>query len=570
MSTSPTRRISDYLNLKTTLLRGEFVLLICAVVCAFLIRLYFFRFHPAVEGDGVHYAELARNIVRGSLWQGFYAYRASLYQIMVAATALMFKQDVVRSGQFVSALWGSLLVIPVYLFARSIGGRSVAVVAACLTVIHQTLITFSATLYTESSYLFFLWSGLYCAWIVLSKGRIHYAAGAGTLLGVAALVRVEGNTYFVLVLAIALALALWPGGASSRKPHIIAVILLALTFLAVVGSASTLMWMRTGESPFSSKAVTNLVLGEDVGDYSATRLAQRTLSLSPGSSDFTFSQEVANTSLLGFVASHPTEMLGRIYRNLGKLDREVLIPVLRPSDFSGAMAWFFALAVLGLFGMPWTRKNAGLHLFLAAVVLFGIASTSLFFFHPRLILPWLPAFIVWASQGTKNLICWYRKSWGSSVTCFASIRFLRGHRVAVLRATVVLAALVLLLNNVRTAPYYVHPLDLAYKESGLWMKVNLPPSRTLMADNPFVPFYYDTRAYVLFPYASWPDTLSYARAHTVQYVLVTESGMSAAQFPQGQLLFSEKPPEELELLKEFRVADGDRIRLFEIVGAEHS
>jgi hypothetical protein len=163
------------------------------------------------------------------------------------------------------------------------------------------------------------------------------------------------------------------------------------------------MWMRTGESPFSSKAVANLVVGEDVGDYSAARSAQRTLSLSPGSSDQAFSQEVANASLLGFVASHPTEMIGRIYRNLGKLDREVLIAALRPSDFSGAMICFFALAVLGLFGMPWTRENAGLHLFLAAVVVFGITSTSLFFFHPRLVLPWLPAFIVWASQGTKNL-----------------------------------------------------------------------------------------------------------------------------------------------------------------------
>ena len=139
-----------------------------SVLVAFLVRVYFFRFHEAVEGDGVHYATLARNIVQGSFWDGFYAYRASLYQVMVAGVALLFRLEIECSGQLVSAFWGALLTVPVYHFGRALGGREVGLIAILFVIVHQALVTFSAMLFTEPTYMFFLYSGLLYGYLALT------------------------------------------------------------------------------------------------------------------------------------------------------------------------------------------------------------------------------------------------------------------------------------------------------------------------------------------------------------------------------------------------------------------
>jgi len=288
-------------------------------VLAFAVRVYFFQFHPAVEGDGVHYAALARNILEEELAYGFYAYRASIYKVMVAVVAWITGQDIVLSGQFVSALWGSLLVVPVYLFGYRIGGKWVALLAACLAIIHQALIHFSAMLFTEATYLFFLYSTFYCAWVGLNQKEWRYTTLAGICAAVAVLVKMEGILYLFLLLIFYLLAVVFSSTVPLRRVsavNAIAFISASLfTLLPVIASTT----MITGESPLSSKASVNLILGEDVGDYSPARAAQRMLSLSANAEQFTFAEEAAGFSFIDYVVTHPKELVARVYRNLGNI-----------------------------------------------------------------------------------------------------------------------------------------------------------------------------------------------------------------------------------------------------------
>lgn len=97
----------------------RWVVLCTLVGLAFLVRAITFQFHPIIEGDGVHYASLARDIlVKRDLRTGIMPYRASLYQFIVAPMALVVG-DVELAGRLVSTIFGSLLIIPVFFWPRA-------------------------------------------------------------------------------------------------------------------------------------------------------------------------------------------------------------------------------------------------------------------------------------------------------------------------------------------------------------------------------------------------------------------------------------------------------------------
>lgn len=559
------KKIQLYRQTISTWLSRESTILLFAILTALLVRIYFFQFHEAVKGDGVHYAQLARNIVQGNFWDGFYSYRASLYQVMVAWVALLFELNIEFSGQIVSAFWGALLIVPIYYFGRELGGKTVGFIAVLMVIVHKMLIDFSAMLFTEPTYMFFLYSGLLFGWWSLREKNILFAVFGGLFLAIASLVRSEGVVYFLFLIMVFIVASITMKCGAIQWSVITNGLWASLSFFIVAGSFSLLIWINIGELPFTSKSTTNLILGEDVGDYDVQRMSERLLSLSIESNDLAFSEEINQTSLIGYLTTQPLHIIGRIYRNLGQLDRNILISTLRPSDLSGAMTGFFVLIVLGILGIPWTRQSVSLHLYLMAIVLFGIVTTAFFFFHPRLVLPLLPVFVLWASQGVLNFSCWLKNSWQNvilnTVSSFPVLYKVGSFAKITLGFGIIM---LLLLNNVRTAPYYVNPLSLAYKSTGIWMKDHLLADEVLMADNPFVPYYYESSGYVLFPYADWTTTLTYSCNKGVEYILVTESVMVQAKFPQTGQLWDLVDTPEIDLIREFKVDDVDRIRLFRL------
>jgi hypothetical protein len=554
----------QHLGARTRVTRRELVLLAALVAAALLIRLYAFRFHPAIEGDGIHYASLARDMLAtGDLSWGLSPYRASLYQYLVAGAAVV-AGDVHLAGKWVSALAGALLVVPLWLLARTMFSRPVAWITAALVVVHQALLNYSAMLFTESVFLLLLWTGLYAGWRGIMDRKPGAGLISGLLLGLAATAHPQGIGSVFVPLALA-GLQFVQRGRDSWRRLVWSAGLLLLGFGFLVGAFTLAVRLEWGQSPWSSKTLPNLIAGEDHDAYDPARTARYLWTVDESGQGYGVDAAAAETSVLGYILAHPLELAGRMYRNLGRLDREILQSALRPSQFTGAQTLFAILVGLGLFGAVWSKRTVPAHLYLGTVVAFNFLSNSLFFFHDRLLLPIVPAVLIWCALGMLHLGGWFGAMLGNQ-----EAQPHLNRRLALAGWAVFLTlCLVLVANYVRLAPTLIGS-PVHEKEVGLWMRENLPQNVRLMADNPYTAYYFytGTQAYVRTPYENYERFIAFAQEAKVDYLLLTEWVIVDWDFPIKHLFGLTLPEEDLELLKEWRFESDQRARLFRVLGAD--
>ena len=123
------------------------------------------------------------------------------------------------AGRLISAVFGALLVIPVFYLARSSSGRTPALIAAWAVALHPLLVTASTTLLALSTYLTLLFAGAWYALVAMQSGRLAVAAIAGVLFALATLTRSEGLVFVAAVLIATVDMA----GRSTQKLRVPAV-----------------------------------------------------------------------------------------------------------------------------------------------------------------------------------------------------------------------------------------------------------------------------------------------------------------------------------------------------------
>ena len=540
---------------------AEWTALGAVVGIALVLHIATFRFHPVIEGDGIEYAGLARLIlIQHDLAGGLTAYRASLYQYLMAGVAV-FTEDIHLAGKIVSAAFGALLLAPLFFLAKRLFGVTVAWVTVLLALTHQVLLNYSGMLFTESSLLFFLWSGLLAGWLTLSSARPLYAVTAGLLLGVGAAFHPQGTVYILIPLLLLFLQCMKPPGGQGQRRQVTAFTSLILGFALVYGAFNWAVGQASGGVPLGGKLLPNLVYGEDMDASNPQRTVSQLWKLDENGSTLALDAKISATSVAQYVLQHPGQLISRAYRNLGKLDRETLLNAIRPSQVSGSQALFAALVVLGLFGAPWRRQEAKAQVYLALIVACNILSNAFFFFHERLIVPVLPAFLIWAALGVVRLGHW--------VTATAQNLWPQHTRISRLSVYAGWTALLLLcgvftLNYFRLQPELIDHQLAHQRDVGLWMQENLPQDATLMTDNPFTPYYYykGVQKFVMTPYAPYEQFMTYARSKDVDYVFLSEWVTTAWEFPIRDLLESGVSHEGLDLVHEWTFQDGKRARLF--------
>ncbi len=152
-------RILDGLTAEDAALKRPGWILAFLILLALALRLMLFRYHHIIEGDGIHYAALARLISHDRNFLGAAnEYWSNLWPLVIAAFDV-FVRDIELAGRLASSVFGSLTVVPVYLVAREFLNQRGGLVAASLVVAQPFLLRFSVLLYTESFYTFLL------AWI---------------------------------------------------------------------------------------------------------------------------------------------------------------------------------------------------------------------------------------------------------------------------------------------------------------------------------------------------------------------------------------------------------------------
>lgn len=459
------------------------------------VRMYLLSFDRVVWGDEPFYLWLGRNWLtgKGYSFTGYSdVHHTPLYPLL---TGLLYL--VTRSMELASSIcyviFGTLLVVPIYLTARRFYGRAVGYISALLLALWPALtaaVLRWGTL-TEPPYYFFIYSGVYCAILAMERGRARYYAGAGAFFALAYLVRPEAIGH-LLVVAAALVVVRLSERRLFTRSVLLGFVAYMAGFLLFFMPYAYYVSLHTGSWMVTEKAGVTFVTGIGLSAGDTVAFDRTTWGLdSTGAEVFFFSRESYNVSMLDYVRQYPVEFMRLLYRNAWRFLSYLVSVRLFPS-------FLMPFVALGLFGVPWDKVRAKREVVWLASAL-PVLGFILFFIQDRYIATLLPTLIVWAARGLHV--------WGQWLA--DTISMVRGRRavsdesegeVAPLwRQLCVVLPLVLLLAffayrlpaTLRTTSSGSYRM--AHKDVGLWLEDRVDRDTVIMSRYPAIAFHADAR-----------------------------------------------------------------------------
>jgi len=152
--------------------------------------------------DGVLYIQLARALNEGNLDAGFQQMHLNTFPVVLVVLHRL-GLDWEVAGRVWGVVISSLVVLPMYGWARRQFDQRVALVACLLYAVHTSLIEWSAELIRDPTFWFLFVLSIYLLWRAVTEVRLGFFVAAGGVITLASLTRVEG--LFLLI-----PLVLWP------------------------------------------------------------------------------------------------------------------------------------------------------------------------------------------------------------------------------------------------------------------------------------------------------------------------------------------------------------------------
>jgi 4-amino-4-deoxy-L-arabinose transferase-like glycosyltransferase len=168
--------------------RREILILLLA---ALLVRVYKGVVTPVIAEDGVAYIEQASLFLSGAWGEALGAHYPPLYPLSLALVAWIISDPII-AGKAVSAIFGTLGILPLRALGLEIFPAGTVRIALVLYIVSPFLLTFSGEVLSESAFVFFVLCALAGIW----KGRLLPVIGSGISLGLATLTRPEGAILF--------------------------------------------------------------------------------------------------------------------------------------------------------------------------------------------------------------------------------------------------------------------------------------------------------------------------------------------------------------------------------------
>ena len=234
----------------------DLILIVLLFLAALSVRIYSFKFFHVIPTDGTSYVETARAIGRGDIGGiGVYGF----YPVLIWV-ANSFISDGELAGRLVSLLFGSLLIIPLYLLGKDIFSRSVALSACLVAVVWPPLVSSSCEVITQSTHTTLQLAGVYFVWRAFKGYRISDGFLAGFFFGLTFLTRPEGVLLFFMT---PLAFFYYRLKAIAKKPGFLGAYV--GTFFVLFAINLVLVHHVTGEWQLSAK--TNSALNDALSYY---------------------------------------------------------------------------------------------------------------------------------------------------------------------------------------------------------------------------------------------------------------------------------------------------------------
>lgn len=181
----------------------DILFLLLLIMVAFLIR-YVVLFSQSSFGlysDDVIYMSMARSFLEGDFSKILHPWWSPFFPL-VSAFFHVFIEDWGLTGRAVSVVFGSLLVVPIYIITKTYTNRFAAILSGIFIVLFRPLVNSSIQPLSESLLIFFIWMALMMSLKSLAAKNIYIAFSAGIFWGLASLTKSEGALFFISLLFI--------------------------------------------------------------------------------------------------------------------------------------------------------------------------------------------------------------------------------------------------------------------------------------------------------------------------------------------------------------------------------
>jgi 4-amino-4-deoxy-L-arabinose transferase-like glycosyltransferase len=386
------------------------LLLLLIVLSALAVRTFCVVFFSGeMNSEGTEYARIAQNLLAGNGYVGMATpgtqlFFPPLFPFLIAAAAWMVGNAEV-GAHMVCVVFGTLLILPVYLISRRMFGERAALVAAALTAFHPYFIMFSVDVFCELTFLTVLLSAIYSAMYAASNPTAPAFAVSGVLYGASYLLRSEALLYMFVALGCVLLTPLIVARNNLHNLRSVAgrALLIPLVFFVVASPYIAWLSMHAGQLRLEGKSPLN----------GAVQL-KMAKGLSANEASFSVDQNLTEQGVFYHTNANTIESYHLSLGELGVMIKGRIKAVLESAAVA-VVGWLspalFALAVLGLFGRAWSPRLAVDQLHLVALLVLSIVGT--FFIHfaaLRFYLPVLVVFSIWAGASMKGFKSWARRS----------------------------------------------------------------------------------------------------------------------------------------------------------------
>jgi len=495
---------------------------------ALALRLPMLPWHRIVEGDGAHYAALARAFLGGDASGLANPYWSNLWPGVIAATAWLTQLDVVSAGRAASLLAGSVLAPATAALASHTLGRRTGLLAGLLVACHPWLIHFSTLVFTESFF------ALLLVMVLLSAVRRQSGSGVGATgvwAGLALVTRPEASAAIAAVTFDFLR----RGRTVGYKTILPAVSLFATIVLVFLLGRALLVHQYFGSWDFGgTKGTANLFIGLAETDIEKERVATE---ITPEGGN-ALAKATEETTLLRFASANPGLVAGHVRANLAEFAASSLrvfpfVPLVggRPALWQGEWpkmlaVWAISLSAIALvgLGLALTAPRPPLLLVMTALV-YAIGLTP-FTIHDRLVVPLVPLFLVFMAYGLARAT--HSLPLGSA-----------GVRIGLTAAAGILGPLSVM--GLQRAPALDYASDpVIQRSAGEWLAARYPQDTTFMTAAAIVGFYFHDAAHsdleVVIPWAGYPVVIEVARKEGVRLIVVPEWHLRATRHPAADVL----------------------------------
>lgn len=184
--------------------RNELAILICLVIFALLIRLYYFWFtlHQAVWWDEGEYLSTAKSWILGIPYD-INPQRPPLFQFLAAIAFKIGLGEPFVKFAFV-LIPSVLLVASIYFLGKEMFSRETGLIAALLASVSWTFLFWSARVQPDFFSMFFSVLAVYYMWRYWKKPQTHLAVISGVLIAISFYFKISGllvpMIFFVFVL----------------------------------------------------------------------------------------------------------------------------------------------------------------------------------------------------------------------------------------------------------------------------------------------------------------------------------------------------------------------------------